>query len=772
MADLEHNGVKRDLPERYQPTVIGPVGSRPHRVFPDEDDSASLHHYLAVLRRRKWVIAAVVVASLILTAIQVFTATPLYVASTTLQIDPEADNVLPYQQVSGAPQQLQRGEYLSTQTEKLKTRSLSLRVVEQLQMKDDPRFDEVPSRGALREIAATVRGTLSSLLRGGSGGDETVSDGVRADQLLADLEVSPLRSTRLIRVRFGSADPELSATVVNAFAEQFIEQHLESKFDATFRATEFLREQLLDLKLRVERSEEELLSYARAKNIVNYDEHESISRKKLADLSDESTRVETELIGLAARYRAAQNATGSTVPELLKNDRLRTLEGRLADLEQQLAGLEGQFGPQWQEVKDLKLTVEALRVQIGEEQTHLIDSAKREYLVAADRKEQLTGSVNEQRTQVDRLNEDSIQYRILKREVDTNKELYEGLLQRLKEAGVAAGLRSSNIQVVDAASAPRFASSPQRAKSLGLALFMGLLVGLGCAFLIEALDNTLRTTDEVMDYVGLPSLGVVPHMRDALAIAGRGHLRLSGKAGAEPRLAFSATEASHDRASEAFRSLRTSILLSHASKPPETLLITSAMPNEGKSTAAANVAIALAQSGTPTVLVDLDLRRPSLAGLFGIPGEEEGVSSYLSGDSELLQVRRTRFEKLFLAPSGPIASNPAELLGSPKLAAALNMLGGNFAHVVIDAPPCLELTDALLIASQVDGVILVVRSGRTHREAVRRAGQQIQRVGGQLLGVLINDVDSSGSAEDYYYEASGSYFDQFSGKSSDAKSSS
>ncbi len=748
------------VPQLHRPVQVHaappPVGP-PLPMEPNLGRPASLHQYIGILVRRRWIVLACLVTVVALTALQVFTTTPMYRSTGTLQIDPEGDNVLPYQQVASTPQQFLRGEYLTTQSAKLKTRSLAQRVVRRLDMTDDERWDETVSRGVLVEGAAWVRGLLRRLAGGGSSGSDEVSEATRVDQLLAELAVSPVRSTRLVNVSFTCPDPALSATVVDAFAEEFIEQHLESKFEATSRATEFLQDQLEDLKLRVEESEAELLDYARSKNIVNYDERESLGRKRLADLSDELTTVQTELIELEARARAAELAQNG-LPEILKTPALRDLEQRLSEAEQQMATLSGRFGPEWPEVKELRLTSDQLRQQIAREENRLRESAKAEYRVSADQRERLANTIAGQRGVVDRLNEDSIQYRILQREVETNKELYEGLLQRLKEAGVATGLRSSNIQIVDQATVPRFASSPQRARSLALALSIGLLLGIAGAFTTEALDNSLRNSDEVQELVGLPSLGMVPKIK-SLGEPDRKLLLPARQNGPqEPLLAFSPTETTHERAAEAFRSLRTSILLSHADHPPKTLLVTSALPNEGKSTAAANIAIALSQAKSPTLLLDLDLRKPSLAALFGLREEDEGVSNYLSGNSDLIQIRRTRFDNLFVAPAGVPAPNPTELLGSSRLAAGLNVLSEKFKQLVIDTPPCLELSDALIVAPHVDGVIFIARAGKTPKGAVRRASEQIQRVGGRVLGVLMNEVDRATSSESFeYYQYGGPY---------------
>ena len=740
-----------------QPVALSP----PPPGSSDPDGGAhQLKRYLRILLRRKWLIVAILATVVAAALLQVFTATPMYRSTATLQIDPEDANVLPYEQFAGRLSQLQRGEYLWTQAEKLRTRNLAQRVGSSLDLANNESFNSSVRRGILLDALGSVRGLIGALLSPGNGDSEASLD-VIADRLLGSLDVKPLRNTRLIQISYSSADPQLAAQVVAEFAEQFTEQHLESKYEATSRATEFLQTQLRDLKIRVEQSEEALLAYARAKNIVNYDQREDISRKKLADLSDEVTSAEAELIDTAARARAAEGAGDGSFPESLMNDNLRDLERRLSELEQQAAAASVDFGPEWPAVKELQRQVEQLRQQSAAEKAKIVDGARQEYGLALDRQQRLTMALAEQRTIVDRLNEDSIQYNILQREVESNKGLYEGLLQRLKEAGVAAGLKSSNVQLADAATVPRFASSPAKGRALSLALVMGLLLGVGGAFIAEALDSSLRTPDDVTDSLGLPALGVIPHFDSDQTQK----LRLlpkstSGRPVTETAVAEQGSLPAGDRIWEAYRSLRTSLLLSSSEYPPKTVLVTSALPGEGKSTTAANLGIVLARNGAQTVLVDLDMRRPSLAQLFGVDGDP-GMSTYLSGNAELpAVVQPSRVPNLYVLPGGSPAPDPTELIGSRRMLVCVQQLARQFTHVVFDSPPFLGISDALILARNVDGVVLVARAGETPRESIRRAVEQLRGVGGKLLGVVINDADLRHTF-DSYYGVYGSDYDRY-----------
>ncbi len=764
-----------------QPYASQTALARPQHQIPQVqpfDDSLSIATYLQILARRKWLLIAVTLTFLVLALLQVLTITPQYRSRVTLQIDPENVKVLPYEQFAQSGGSVGKTEYLWTQAEKLKTRSLARRVIQNLQLADLPEFNAPTSQGILIDLRSKLLGSVRwifSKKQGGASEGGTSEGGTAANEdalvnrLLGQMTVRPIRNTRLVEVSFQSHDPQLAAKIANVLAEEFIEQHLESKFEATTRATDFLDKQLDDFKIKVEESEERIIKYAQAKNIVNLNERETINRKKLADLSDELTRVENELITHTARYEASNQASLDAFPETLKSSPIRELEERLAQSERELAGLSSRYGPEWPAIKELRLELEELERQLLLEKRRAIAAASAEYHLAQERRGKLAAALNQQRQIVDRLNEDSIQYRYLKRDTDSNKELYDGLLLRLKEAGVAAGLKSSNIQIADEAVVPRGAASPKKARSMMLALMLGLFFGIGAVFAAEMLDNTIKSTDEVVHQLGLPALGIIPSLASnetRETKLSRWRSRPTEVQG--PALASNGPEAMHGRAWEAYRSLRTSLLLSHSGKPPKVILVTSALPGEGKTTTVANTAMAMAQTGARTLVIDLDMRRPALSQALGMRSNG-GMSAYLSGNSDLSSlIQPTTVPELFLLSAGPPAPNPPELLGSDRMAKGLELAREYFTHVVIDSPPALELSDALVLSRSVDGVILVARAGKTPRQALHRASDRLMKLGAQILGVLINDVDVRRGEYGYSY---GGYYrgydNYFSGPTSD-----
>jgi capsular exopolysaccharide synthesis family protein len=348
-----------------------------------------------------------------------------------------------------------------------------------------------------------------------------------------------------------------------------------------------------------------------------------------------------------------------------------------------------------------------------------------------------------------------VQYNILKREAEANKQLYDGLLQKLKEAGVSAGLRSSNIRIVDPALVPPWPARPQKARNLLLALLVGLVGGVGLAFLREYMDNTVKTPDDVEHLTRLPSLAVVP----AFSLVnghGRGTRMLRSGGESEPSrsaVALVSHERPQSQISEAFRALRTSLLLSQAEHPPQVILVTSALPREGKTTAAVNLAVTFAQLGDRTVLVDGDLRKPGIGKLLSLSdgSRHAGLSTYLAGVSslDLVTIPHPSIPNLAAIPSGPIPPNPADLLSSKRLQDAILHLRERFRFIILDSPPVMAATDAIVLSVMADGVLLVVRSGQTSKAAFTRARDQLRSVRCSLLGVVLNAVDTS--SPDYYY---------------------
>ena len=425
------------------------------------------------------------------------------------------------------------------------------------------------------------------------------------------------------------------------------------------------------------------------------------------------------------------------------------------DLDEQYADAVNQYGPNYPKVQRLAAQQKQVEDDLAKARQTMVQSVEADFSTARQRVELLQAALDKQKAEANDLAEKLVQYHILQHDAESNKQLYDGLLQKLKEAGITAGLRSSNIRVVDPALAPTSPSRPQKARNILLAILVGLVGGIGLAIFREYLDNTVKSPDDIEALTGLPSLAVVPALPGLNGHHGR-LSRLKRDAMAQiasgPRVELLSYMQPKSQISEAFRALRTSLLLSQADHPPQVILVTSALPREGKTTAAVNLAVTLAQLGDRTLLMDSDLRKPGVRRALNLTmGKEAGLSSYLAGVSSLDEVilPHPAINNLMALTTGPVPPSPADLLSSHRMHEAIAELRRRFKFIVIDSPPIMAATDAVILSALTDGVLLVVRSGETPKEAFTRTRDLLAAVKCRLLGVILNAVDSS--APDYYY---------------------
>jgi succinoglycan biosynthesis transport protein ExoP len=570
---------------------------------------------------------------------------------------------------------------------------------------------------------------------------------------LGSLTVKRVPQSRLLDVSFESTDPQLAAQILNAHIANFMEDNFRSRYDTTAKATQWLADQLSELKVKVQNSEDSRLTYERQHQIWELDDKQNITTQRLTDLNKEVTDAQSERMRKEALYEFAKAGNIDVVPQLRENTTLQDLAKRHSDIYTQYLDALNQYGPNFPKVQREQSQLKEIETLMDNEKRNILESLGNDYNAARQRETLLNEALNEQKAEVNVMAQSMVEYNILKREAEANKTMYDGLLTKLKEANISAGLKSSNIRVVDPAMVPSSPSRPAKARNIGLSFLVGLVGGIGLALLREYLDNTVKTPDDIENLARLPALAVVPAFSGQSGTTRRGRLTSpSSIGGHEKRIELVAQHLPKSQMSEAFRALRTSILLSQADHPPQVILVTSALPREGKTTAAANLAVTLAQLGDRTLLVDADLRKPGVGRLLNLTdGKYAGLSSYLAGASslDLVTVPHPAIPNLVAIPTGPLPPNPADLLSSHKLADALRELRGQYKFIVIDSPPIMAATDAVILSVQADGVLLVVRSGETPKEAFTRARDLLATVKCNLLGVVLNAVDSS--APDYYY---------------------
>ncbi len=720
---------------------------------PNED--SLLREYVRVLIKSKWVVIASVVLVVGVVTISTLRSTPIYEAVGSIAINKMDPVTLNLKDASSSVDYYDPTD-LDTEVRILKSDLLALQVIRELNLDKQPEFG-----GKSKSSSSSLELTT----------DAMQPDSARTSAVLASfkgsLQVALVPNTRIIEIRYRSADKNLAARIVNTLANTYVEQNFKTRFESTMQASDWLSKQLVDLQIKVETSQEKLVKYQKEHEILGIDDKQNIITAKLDELnreltSAESVRMEKESIyhlvqsGDSDSIAAAANVDGAARGSSANSALLEKLREQQSDLKIQVAQLNTQFGPSYPKLAQLNSQLKEVGTEIQTEMRKVAARLRGDYLAAVQRETMLHSALEKQKQEANKLNESAIEYSLLKRDVDANRTLSEGLLERLKEAGVTAGLRSNNFRIVDVARVPTTPAGPNLPRNLVFALALGLSTGIGLAFLLESMDNTVRTPEQAQTISALPSLGMIPlGSRSAREIGGREKLALASSKEAVELVTKSRPRS---QMAESYRALRTSLLLTFAGGPPKVILITSALPEEGKTTTSVNSAIVLAQKGTRVLLIDADLRRPSIHKTLGM-GPQLGLSNVLTGTATLQQViiPSTILPELFILPAGTPPPNPAELLASTKMKDVLEELRKQYDHIVIDSPPTLSVTDAVVISTSADAVVLVIRSGHTTKPALRRARDILLQVNARVCGVLVNAVDLNSPDYYYHYEYQGKY---------------
>ncbi|MGA2098961.1 MAG: polysaccharide biosynthesis tyrosine autokinase [Candidatus Acidiferrum sp.] len=696
-----------------------------------------LYDYLLILRKHQWLILSFLLAVVTIVTITTFRMQSVYVATARIEIDRENGSILPFQGMESYDYMMDTENYIETQSKILTSETLALKTIRSSGL------------GARPEYASP------------SGPSEAVAVGSLENQkrppelgaFLGSLGVKRVPNSRLMDVSFESTDPQFAARIVNEHIKNFEQQNIQARYDETNQATSWLQGELDELKIKVQDSEDRRIAYERKNQIWTLDDKQSITTQRLADVNRAYTDAQQERMKKEAFYQFAKAGDINEVPQLRDNPVLQGLINKRETLAEDYTEAVNQYGPNFPRVQRLQAQLKDLDQLIQKENQNTLSRIENEYREAKQREIMMLQALDDQKVEANQMAERLVEYNILKREAEANKALYDGLMTKLKEVSISSALQSSNIRVVDPAMIPAYPSRPAKARNIALAFIVGLVGGIGLALLREYLDNTVKTPDDIETLARLPSLAVVPQFGASNGNGSRKRL-LQGIStnGHDKRIELVAQHLPKSQMSEAFRALRTSLLLSQPGRPPQVILVTSALPREGKTTAAANLAVTLAQLGDKTVLVDADLRKPGVGRLLNLGGGKyAGFSSYLAGVSslDLVTIQHPSVPNLSAIPTGPLPPNPADLLSSSKLAEAIAELRSKFKFIVIDSPPIMAATDAVILSVKTDGVLLVVRSGETPKEAFTRTRDLLISVKCHILGVVLNAVDSS--APDYYY---------------------
>lgn len=686
--------------------------------------------YWRVLHARRWVILVVTGAVTAIALLMTLLTTPMFRSSSTLQIERDTIKVINADELTPADSPFER-DFYQTQFELLKSRSLALRVVQDLKLADDPYFNGGVS--AKRDAPAANNGTTVERVR------ERQQALIGA--MLAGLSIEPVSNSRLVRISFDASDPNVAARVANAYAEAFIASNIERRFDASSYAKRYLEERLAELKGRLEDSEKQLVGFAEQEQIISLGEDQpSLSAQNLGELNGLLARAQDERIRAESQWLQATTGDGMGMPQVVDNPLIQSLRQSRALLAAQYQEKLGTYKPDYPEMEQLQRQIAESDQQIATEVRNIRASVNARYQAARNQEVLLRSRIESLKGDVLDLANRSIRYNILKRETVTNQELYDGLLQRYKEIGVAGGIGANNISIVDRAEVPGAPYKPNLMRNLVLGLAAGLALGTLLAFLLHFLDRRIHSVKALETLTGLPVLGVIPQLAEGTSPL---------DASRNPRSPFS----------EAYRSVRTALQFATPHGLPRSLLVTSPGSGEGKTTTAAELAHNIAQLGRRVVIVDADLRNPSLHKVFGKPNAV-GLSNVLAGAVELPTALQSVEGELFsVITSGPLPPNPPELLGGERLIQVLETLAAEFDVVVLDGPPVLGLADAPLLASRAEATLLVVMADVTRTDNVHGALQRITATHGSVLGTLFTRWDHRGKGElgyGYSYYAYGS----------------
>lgn len=694
-------------------------------------------HYLRIGLRWKWVIAGCIVAFLILGLVVTLLATKKYTAQTTIEIARESNKIVNLQGVEQEASDADQ-EFYQTQYGLLQSRSLAERVSTELKLVDDPAFFEMFGEEPGEE-SSTFVGSGASKRYGAPGRPERLK--LAADILLDHLGVDPTRLSRLVNLSFTSPDPALSARVANAWSTNFIQASLERRYQASSYARNFLERRLEQLRQRLEDSERALVTYAGAQRIINLPSRggpgessgseRSIIAENLATLNQALGEATADRIKAQSRY-SEQGGPGGTATEALTNDAINSMRAKRAELSADYQKMMATFEPGYPAAREIADQVRQLDTSIMREEQRVSRSLQASYSEASERESRLRARVEGLEGDLLDLRRRSIQYNIYQREVDTNRSLYDGLLQRYKEIGITGGVGVNNVAIVDQADVPEKPSSPRLILNLAIAFILGCAAGAGAALLLEQLDESFADPDEIQRRLGVPLLGTVPRLLDRAP-----------------------ADALDDRKSElvdAYLAVQTNLEFSTEHGLPRSFSVTSTRPAEGKSTTALALATSLARGKRSVVLVDGDMRSPSVHHLLGVP-HDRGLSNYLAGsdDLESLLIPSPRFGFTGIT-AGPLPPNAAELLSGDRLGQLLQRLSDRFDIVVIDSPPVMGLADAPMIGSRVEAVVFAVESHGIRSSQVRTALARMSGSSARIIGAVLTKFDSRRAHHGYGYE--------------------
>ncbi|REJ78521.1 MAG: hypothetical protein DWQ47_03445 [Acidobacteria bacterium] len=791
--------------------AVAPITNYGYARYRNEDlrEHSPLFEYWRIIRKRLWLVLGITVLLTTVTAIYMARKPNVYMASATVQVDLEQANqdlVTPDRRM---PVMTSDPAYFNTQLQLLNSEVLLRRVVKELNLDTNEAFRKDSAEGS----GSALRGMLTAL---GLASDdskkedvveevplasntelatvEEMNEAVRlapfVDAVQRDLIVDPVREsratvkdTRLISISYRNQDPNVAAFVVNGIAEVFTRVNDEKRTGVNSKTNEFLKKRIGELQSEIRQGEERLVDLKKNAGILKTDENTTIVTQRLMGLNEQLLEAEEQRKNAEAQFNAVRDSP-SRLSALAEEQMARYITERENDIRRfvndtqkeitalrakrqkmlveyverapEIQEIDREIATLMNEIADFRdkndKALQQYRKTVGET---ILENLKTRYLQTKEREDKVRSAFNAQYNEAQGQNQSEVTIKLLEQDIETKKGFYANLENQQKGNDLAGAGTENNISVAEIAIPPERPVSPRRLTTVAVVMMLSLLFGAGLALFLEYLDDSIKTTEEAETYLQLPALAAIP----TVEASSKRRLLLVGvneSEEPEPGNALLISNDSRSSTAEAYRQLRTSILLSTAGHAPKSLLITSSLPAEGKTTTAVNTAISLAQTGAKVLVIDADMRRPRVHSFFNL-GNAEGLSTVLSSDlaeKEILNlVKKDEASGLYLMPSGPLPPNPAELVGSEQMKRLLVTLEKNFTHLVIDSPPIASFTDGVLMASLVDGVIMVVHSGKSSRSVVRRSTQFLHDIGAKVFGVVLNNVDARSNDNYYYYQS-------------------
>jgi polysaccharide biosynthesis transport protein len=768
------------IPADYLHASLDTTGGRYYPSEYGEMDRLQLSEFWRRIRKHQWLIAAIVLIVTAVVTIEAYRTKSIYRASATLQLELENRMLLRTGDISIESEEAENSFVTSaamkTKIRLLQNRPLLEDVVSSLRLDQNPNFLDVTQRKNVWESLKTITEKFRPSQTDASSPlyiepppspdpeklpTRSSQESARLSPFVAilssNLKAAQVEDTRLLVISYDHTNPTLAAQIVNTTAEYFVAHNYRNKTRRFNTTSSWLNARTRDLKDKLEMAEQKLADFSGSNGLFSPNGNESLVVEKLGKLHAQVTQAETERILKQSLYEEVQQGRLVQLPEAFADARLTALQTKLNELYITASQYAGRFGPDNPRTQDVQKQIAALLRQLEEGRKTLADKLKADYERASRDEQSLRLALQQANAEAVQQNQASVQFGLLQQEVQTAKTLYTEFLQKTNQVAIQRNEQHNNLQVIEQATLPVEPIGPHRWRTILIGILLSLCFGVGLALAIEYFDDTIKTTDDIMRYIRVPTLAVVPTaLSHRMRLATNSRKAEESKEQSLLRPLISQSENLRNKSAsmltEAYRGLRTSLLLSAAGTPPKTILFTSSQPSEGKTTTTINTAISLAQLGLSVVIIDADLRRPSVHKVFGMT-PSQGISNYLSHHMPLAPLLQPcSIPCVSVLPCGSIPPNPTELLSSEKMRTMVQLLKEHFDHVLIDSPPLTNFADSLVLSTLADGVILVVQSGQSRRRVVQRVRRDLMRVGAKIFGVVLNKVDNkSNGYEDYHY---------------------